>query len=209
MPLALSERSQSSISIVESRDNRAHHAGRLDAYRATANRLRDEIDATEHAASFVNFVPGRRGSARGSMMASSIHTQFVYSADFATEVVKGADGRNWSGHGTLPGLHSVQHSEMIEAQQYRSRLEAAYASDEKPPWLRERLARQTTSALYSTAAVRKRLGGGGPASALDYAKAAAAEAEVKQEVQAMVARAMRAVEGRYDRKPSIFDPRKI
>ena len=130
------------------------------------------------------------------MMASSIHTQFVYSADFATEVVKGADGRNWSGHGTLPGLHSVQHSEMIEAQQYRSRLEAAYASDEKPPWLRERLARQTTSALYSTAAVRKRLGGGGPASALDYAKAAAAEAEVKKEVQAMVARAMRAVEAR-------------
>ena len=70
-------------------------------------------------------------------------------------------------------------------------------------------ARQTTSALYSTAAVRKRLGGGGPASALDYAKAAAAEAEVKKEVQAMVARAMRAVEARYDRKPSIFDPRKI
>ena len=44
---------------------------------------------------------------------------------------------------------------------------------------------------------------------LDYAKAAAAEAEVKKEVQAMVARAMRAVEARYDRKPSIFDPRKI
>ena len=65
------------------------------------------------------------------------------------------------------------------------------------------------SALYSTAAVRKRLGGGGPASALDYAKAAAAEAEVKKEVQAMVARAMRAVEARYDRKPSVFDPRKI
>ena len=47
------------------------------------------------------------------------------------------------------------------------------------------------------------------APALDYAKAAAAEAEVKKEVEAMVARAMRAVEARYDRKPSIFDPRKI
>ena len=35
------------------------------------------------------------------------------------------------------------------------------------------------------------------------------EAEVKKEVQAMVARAMRAVEARYDRKPSIFDPRRI
>ena len=57
--------------------------------------------------------------------------------------------------------------------------------------------------MYAT---RTRLG---PRGAAPGAASAAAEAEVKKEVQAMVARAMRAVEARYDRKPSIFDPRKI
>ena len=75
------------------------------------------------------------------------------------------------------GLHSVEHSTKLEAQAYRSRLEAAYATDEKPAWLREEFERRTSSARYSVAAVRA--------------------AEVRAEVGRVVAAMLRRVEAEY------------